>query len=227
MREPVKRLQAALNYEFSDIKHLETAITHRSVGMKNNERSEFLGDSILGFVIADLLFHKFVSADEGHLSRLRASLVKKETLAAIARELSLGKYLHLGAGELRSGGQSRDSILADALEAIIAAIYLDSNYEKSRQFIVELYQDRLSSLSIATGQKDPKTRLQEELQSKQIDLPEYELIEVSGPQHKQRFVVSCQVKKLDLSANGTGESKRKAEQDAASKILEQYEQQAS
>ena len=130
MRETLERLQTLLNYEFSDISLLETAITHRSVGMRNNERQEFLGDSILGFVIADQLYSKFPSADEGQLSRLRASLVKKESLADIGRSLSLGKFLKLGQGELRSGGHARDSILADAVEAIIAAIYLDDISKK-------------------------------------------------------------------------------------------------
>jgi len=220
----LKRLQIDLNYHFSNPKLLDTALSHRSIGINNNERSEFLGDSILGFVIADQLFHKFPQADEGQLSRLRASLVKKETLADIARQLSIGSYLKLGAGELRSGGHARSSILADALEAIIAAIYLDSDYEQARQFILELYDTHLQQLTLTKGQKDPKTRLQEWLQSQKMELPVYEVIKSSGPQHKQQFVVSCSIKSMKISTTGKGESKRKAEQDAAEKMLEQYEQ---
>lgn len=224
MREPLKRLQSILNYEFLNLELLETATTHRSVGMRNNERSEFLGDSILGFVIADQLFHRFPTADEGQLSRLRASLVKKETLAKIGHDLSVGKFLRLGQGELKSGGHSRDSILADAVEAIIAAIYLDAGYETTRQFILDLFDSHLQQISLKKGQKDPKTRLQELLQSKKMLLPVYDVIEASGPQHRQQFVVSCHVEGFDMTVNGTGESKRKAEQDAAEKILEAYEQ---
>ena len=224
MRDGLKRLQIDLNYDFSTPKLLDTALSHRSVGMNNNERSEFLGDSILGFVIADELFHKFPQADEGQLSRLRASLVKKETLADIGRQLSIGSYLKLGAGELRSGGHARDSILADAVEAIIAAIYLDSDYQRARQVILELYDIRLEQLTMTKGQKDPKTRLQEWLQSQKMELPVYEVTKSSGPQHKQQFVVSCSIKSMKVSTTGKGESKRKAEQDAAEKMLEQYEQ---
>lgn len=224
MREPLKRLEDNLDYEFSNIQLLETATTHRSVGMRNNERLEFLGDSVLGFVIADQLFHQFPEADEGQLSRLRASLVKKETLAKIGRELSVGKFLRLGQGELKSGGHSRDSILADAVEAIIAAIYLDAGYDKARQFILNLYATLLRQVSLQKGQKDPKTQLQELLQSKKMELPVYKVVESTGPQHKQQFVISCSVKGLDIFASGKGESKRKAEQDAAQKILEAYEQ---
>ena len=225
MREPLKRLQSILNYEFSDIQLLDIATTHRSVGDRNNERSEFLGDSILGFVIADQLFHKFPTADEGQLSRLRASLVKKETLAELGRELTLGNFLKLGQGELKSGGHSRDSILADAVEAIIAAIYLDDGYETARKFILGLYEKQLQQVSLIKGQKDPKTRLQELLQSKQLELPVYEVLKATGPQHRQEFVVSCKVESLGLTMTGSGDSKRKAEQDAAMQILEAYEKQ--
>ena len=224
MREPLNRLQSILKYEFTNAELLETATTHRSVGIRNNERSEFLGDSILGFVIADQLFHQFPAADEGQLSRLRASLVKKETLALISRDLSIGKFLNLGQGELKSGGHSRDSILADAVEAIIAAIYLDSDYETARQFILDLYRNQLQQISLVKGQKDPKTRLQELLQSRKMELPVYEVIEATGPQHKQQFVVSCLVEGLGTAVKGTGDSKRKAEQDAAQKVLEAYEE---
>jgi ribonuclease-3 len=226
LRESLNSLQARLNYQFNDPGLLEIALTHRSIGQRNNERLEFLGDSIIGFIIADHLYHHFNAADEGQLSRLRAALVKKEALAEIARSLEIGNFLKLGQGELKSGGHARDSILADAVEAIIAAIYLDSDYLTVRDFVSNLYQSRLASLSLKTGAKDPKTRLQELLQADKIDLPVYEVVESSGPQHKQLFVVSCTVKSLSLNSIGRGGSKRKAEQDAAVKILEQYEQHA-
>ncbi|MEJ2214750.1 MAG: ribonuclease III [Gammaproteobacteria bacterium] len=224
MREPLSQLQQKIQYTFSNIAFLETAVTHRSAGMKNNERSEFLGDSILGFVIADHLFQQFPSADEGQLSRLRASLVKKETLAQIGKSLTIGNYLKLGQGELRSGGHTRDSILADAVEAIIAAIYLDAGYQKARDFIFELFRERLEQVTLEKGRKDPKTRLQEYLQSHQIDIPVYEIVEASGPQHRQQFKVSCAIKNQKLLTVGSGTSRRKAEQDAAAKMLEQYGQ---
>ena len=224
MREPLTQLQNKTNYTFSDISLLEAAVTHRSAGMKNNERSEFLGDSILGFIIADHLFHQFPAADEGQLSRLRASLVKKETLAEIGKSLSIGNYLKLGRGELRSGGHARDSIFADAVEAVIAAIYLDAGYQKARDFIFELFQKRLEEVTLAKGRKDPKTRLQEYLQSQQIELPVYEIVESSGPDHRQHFKVSCSIKNPKLLTIGTGSTRRKAEQDAAEKMLEHYEQ---
>ncbi len=224
MREPLSQLQQKIGYSFSDISLLETAMTHRSAGMKNNERSEFLGDSILGFIIADHLFHQFPGADEGQLSRLRASLVKKETLASIGKSLSIGNYLKLGQGELRSGGHTRDSILADAVEAVIAAIYLDAGYQKARDFIFELFKEKLEEVTLEKGRKDPKTRLQEYLQSHSIELPVYEIVESSGPQHRQQFKVSCAIKQEKLVTIGSGSSRRKAEQDAASRMLEHYEQ---
>ena len=223
MRETLERLQPILQYEFDDISFLETAITQRSVSSRNNERSEFLGDSFLGFVIADYLFMNFPSADEGQLSRLRASLVKKETLAKLAHELGLGKFLKLGQGELKSGGHNRDSILADAVEAIIAAIYLDGGYQKARQFLLNLYQEQLNNLTLIRGLKDPKTRLQELLQSRKIDLPQYELINSTVPQHNQQSTVDCRVPSINLKSVGKGVSKRKAEQDAAEQLLGQLE----
>lgn len=222
MRESLQRLQSQLQYAFNDPGLLETATTHRSVGFRNNERSEFLGDAILGFVIADQLFHQFPEADEGQLSRLRASLVKRDSLAQIARQLAVGKYLRLGPGELKSGGHARDSILADAVEAIIAAIYLDAGYQVARDFILRVYQPMLREVTLVKGQKDPKTRLQELLQSRHKPLPVYQVTSSSGPQHRQQFVVSCTVDGIDLAVEGRGESKRKAEQDAAEQFLAQY-----
>ena len=220
MREPIEHLCRQIDYTFADSNLIEQALTHRSAGVENNERFEYLGDSILGFVVADELFQRFSQADEGQLSRLRAKLVKKESLASVARELNLGDYLLLGAGELRSGGQSRDSILADALEALIAAVYLDKGYPASRTLILKLFDKRISALSADAPQKDPKTRLQEFLQSKRLPLPTYQVTEISGEQHDQNFTVSCTVETLQRSTVGTGSSRRRAEQDAAKKFLD-------
>lgn len=219
MREPVERLCRSIGYEFSNLGLAETALTHRSAGSNNNERLEFLGDAILGFVIADYLFTNYPDADEGQLSRLRAGLVKGDSLAQIARKLDLGKFLNLGTGELRSGGHSRGSILADAVEALFAAVYLDGGYPEVRRVILELFENKLSTLSKKSQQKDPKTRLQELLQSQKNPLPSYTIISITGEQHEQCFTVSCRVDELNLVTEGTGSSRRKAEQDAASKLL--------
>jgi ribonuclease-3 len=201
----------------------ETALTHRSAGSSNNERLEFLGDAILGFVIADYLYANFPDADEGELSRLRAGLVKGDSLAQIAKQLDLGQYLNLGAGELRSGGHSRGSILADAVEALFAAVYLDGGYLEARRVILELFEDKLSRLSKKSQQKDPKTRLQELLQSRKNPLPTYTIISITGEQHEQCFTVTCRVDELNIITEGTGSSRRKAEQDAASRFLRRIE----
>lgn len=221
MREPTERLLLAIGYDFKDQHLAEYALTHRSVGGINNERLEFLGDAILGFVIADELYAHFQEADEGQLSRMRAGLVKGDSLAALARDLELGKYLNLGAGELRSGGQSRGSILADALEALFAAIYLDGGYEAVRRVILSLFQSRLNTLSPDKHHKDPKTRLQEYLQGRGLELPCYDIVDVSGEQHDQCFRIKCEVAGLALVSEGTGGSRRKAEQDAAGHLLAQ------
>lgn len=224
MREPIEQLTRKIGYDFENTSLFDQALTHRSAGGTNNERLEFLGDSILGFVIADELFHNLTNADEGGMSRFRSSLVKGVTLAEIARELDLGKYLLLGPGELRSGGHSRDSILADAMEAIFAAVYLDGGYAAVRKVILYLYKDRLQNLQTHKPQKDPKTRLQEYLQAKQYKLAEYSVIEVTGEQHDQNFTVKCVIGDLGLDAVATGASRRKAEQQAANKILQELKQ---
>lgn len=218
MRQPVERLLKAIGYTFNDQRLAENALTHRSVGSNNNERLEFLGDAILGFVIADELYQHFNEADEGQLSRLRAELVKGESLAVLARELDLGAYLALGTGELRSGGQSRDSILADALEALFAAIYLDGGYKAARQVILNLFQPKLKALSLDV-QQDPKTQLQEYLQAHKLALPSYSIVNIVGEQHDQLFHVKCVVADLDLESEGSGTSRRRAEQDAAERLL--------
>jgi ribonuclease-3 len=185
---------------------------------------EFLGDSILGFVVADILYASQGKADEGDMSRLRSNLVKGVTLAEIAREIELGNYLMLGPGELRSGGQSRNSILADALEAVIAAVYLDGGMESARNVIVNLYKNRFDKVTSKDNLKDPKTRLQEFLQARHHKLPTYSILEVTGEQHHQHFIVKCDVEDLNLQTIADGSSRRKAEQKAAENILNELEQ---
>jgi ribonuclease-3 len=208
-----------LAYEFSQPALLDRALTHRSKSATNNERLEFLGDAVLGLVIAAALHETQPDADEGDLSRLRASLVRKETLVEIAAEVSLGDAIQLGSGELRSGGHHRDSILADGLEAILGAIYLDSGLDQTRQLILRLYKRRLDNLPATETLKDPKTRLQEGLQSESHTVPVYEVENETGPAHDRHFKVSCKLEKLDIHTTGTGSSRRKAEQAAAADAL--------
>jgi ribonuclease-3 len=214
--------QRKIEYSFKDVSFLENALTHRSKGSNNNERLEFLGDAILGFVVAEILYSKFDQASEGQLSRFRASLVKKETLAALARELSLGDYLLLGSGELKSGGFRRDSILADAMEAVLGAMYLDGGIEMARSLIERCLKDRLDSLSLeGADTKDPKTCLQEYLQGRRLALPKYEVVATFGDEHNQSFEVNCLVTGLDEPVKGSGTSRRRAEQAAAQQALDQ------
>lgn len=214
----LQKLYQILGYQFQQSAYLQTALTHRSAGNPNNERLEFLGDALLSLIIGEFLFQRFPKAKEGQLTRLRASLVKGETLAEIAQELDLGQYLCLGMGERRSGGWRRNSTLADAVEAIIGAIYLDSDLHTCEKVVLHWFQSRLENLSISTIQKDPKTRLQEYLQASQQPLPDYEVLKMQGPPHNQHFEVKCQVIGLKATT-GTGESRRRAEQDAAEKAL--------
>lgn len=216
------RLQRALGYEFADPALLELALTHRSAGNRNNERLEFLGDSIVNHIIAEALFQKFPAAHEGDMSRMRASLVKGDTLAELARELELGEHLILGSGERKSGGRRRGSILADAFEAVVGAILLDSGVDTCRQRVLTWFDERLAGLDLKEGgaDKDPKTRLQEYLQGRRKPLPQYELLGVLGDDHNQQFQVACRVSKPVLVVEGTGSSRRKAEQAAAKTALE-------
>lgn len=214
------RLSRDLQYRFNNIGLLTQALTHRSMGEGNNERLEFLGDSILNFVIAERLFQQFPGESEGVLSRLRASLVKGETLAELARDLDLGEYLSLGQGEMKSGGFRRASILADAFEAIVGAVYLDGDFEAAKCLLLHLFAERLKKISPHVTIKDPKTRLQEYLQGRKKVLPVYELVSLEGEAHEQQFVVSCQIDGGEKQAQGQGSSRRKAEQAAAQKILE-------
>ena len=215
----LSRFSKRIRHQFSDQGLLEQALTHRSAGSPHNERLEFLGDAILNFVIAEELYRRFASAREGELTRLRATLVRGATLSALARELELGAHLRLGSGELKSGGRERDSILADGFEALVGAIYQDGGMQACRQFIGDAYERTLSALSLQRATKDPKTRLQEWLQSRQMPLPDYSVLVVEGAAHHQKFTVECRISELGLLTQGEGGSRRKAEQDAAEKAL--------
>lgn len=215
------RLQARLGYSFNDEELLTRALTHRSAGSRHNERLEFLGDSILSLVIAEELFHRFPQVAEGDMSRMRATLVREKTLAELAREFELGDHLILGPGELKSGGFRRESILADTVEAIIGAVYLDSNMEGIRSLLLGWYASRLEEIKPGVEQKDPKTRLQEILQGNRKPLPTYTVVNVKGEAHNQEFTVQCDVVGLDIPLVGVGSSRRKAEQAAAQQALEQ------
>ncbi len=213
-----------LDYRFNDASLLEEALTHRSVGASNNERLEFLGDSVLNFVIAHELFKMFPRLREGDLSRLRASLVNGESLAEIARELDLGEFVKLGAGELRSGGHRRSSILADCVESLIGAVYCDSNFERCRELILRLYKNKLQNIPDLQSLKDPKTRLQELLQARKHTLPQYEVTHVSGKAHDQLFEVSCRIDEPAITTHAKGRSRRKAEQQAAEAAIAKLQQ---
>lgn len=195
------------------------ALTHRSMGARNNERLEYLGDSILGFVIAQKLYEMFANASEGDLSRLRASLVNQGSLADLAREHNLGDYLILGSGELKSGGYRRDSILSDALEAIMGALLKDQGVLACQTWILNLFAEKLANLNLENSQKDPKTQLQELMQAKKIELPVYELVQMTGVAHAQTFSVKCTTVLGREPCIATGISRKRAEQAAAEKML--------
>lgn len=217
--EHLDRLQHKLGYQFKKIALLEQALTHRSASSVHNERLEFLGDSILNFTIGEALYHQFPKAAEGDLSRMRATLVREQTLAQIALEFALGDYLKLGPGELKSGGYRRSSILSDCVEAIIGAIHLDNGIETAQHVILTWYQQRLAEIQPGDSQKDPKTRLQEYLQGIRQPLPNYTVVDIRGEAHNQTFKVTCQIQQLEEVFEGIGSSRRKAEQAAAEKIL--------
>ena len=220
MRQDPQRLCGQLGHAFADPQLLDDALTHRSAQARHNERLEFLGDAVLGFLVAEALWRRFPQATEGELSRLRARLVNRESLARVAQALDLGQYLRLGAGELRSGGHARESILADAVEAVLAALYLDGGLEVARHAVDRLLGERLAALSPADQGKDAKTRLQEWLQARRLALPVYEVVETSGEDHAQTFVVRCAVDALGRSTTAAGASRRRAEQLAAERLLE-------
>ena len=216
-------LSRALGHTFEDEALLEQALTHRSAAKVHNERLEFLGDAILGMVIADALYKAFPDVPEGKLTRMRSTLVKGETLAELAKEANVGDLLRLGQGELKSGGHRRSSILADAMEAILGAIYLDAGLPKVQQVIASLWDSRIKNLNPNEHPKDNKTRLQEFLQSRRLSLPVYEVVDITGQDHAQTFNVSCTVEEFNLIVSATGNSRRKAEQQAARLMLEKVE----
>ena len=209
-----------LGYEFKDASLLDEALSHSSLGACNYERLEFLGDSLLNFVIAAELFQTRGDQDEGNLSRMRASLVRQSTLAEIARELNLSEHLRMGVGELRSGGFNRDSILSDVVESIVGAVFTESGYEAARSLVLRLFGDRIANLPAAAQLKDPKTQLQELIQGRGFDLPVYKVIKTSGKDHDRQFTVSCVLRNPPLALKATASSRRKAEQAVAKLVLD-------
>jgi ribonuclease-3 len=220
----VQKLTDSLGYTFCDDCLLDQALTHRSARPVNNERLEFLGDALLGFFIAESLFNRHPDADEGLLTRARAALVNRDSLAGIARVIDLGGYLILGEGELKSGGWRRPSILANALEAVIGACYLDGGVDACRLVVESLFKDAMNAQASLEAQKDAKTRLQEYLQSRRRELPRYETIAVEGAPHQRTFYVSCSVPGWPEPVKASGNSRRRAEQAAAAAALEVIEQ---
>ena len=212
-----------IGHTFADPALLAQALTHRSAAAIHNERLEFLGDGVVNLIAAEALFQRWPKADEGVLTSARAELVRETSLASIARQLELGQRLVLGPGELKSGGFRRDSILADALEAVVAAIYLDAGYPACRDVVLPWFEEMLAALPVGKPEKDAKTRLQEWLQARQRSLPAYELVSESGEEHARLFLVRCTLNELAVSAEGPGASRRLAEQVAAAAVLEALE----
>lgn len=216
-------LQEQLGYRFRDPRLLEQALTHRSHSTPHNERLEFLGDGVLNCIVAAELYSRFPGLKEGELSRLRASLVREERLHEIAARLALGDFLRLGEGELKSGGFRRPSILADGLEALIGGVFLDGGFESAREVVLRVYRPLLESAGPPAVGKDPKTQLQEWLQSRRYALPRYSVVATRGAAHEQRFDVECLIRELDLRTVGTGTSRRLAEQEAARAAYDQLQ----
>ena len=217
----MEKLQKNLSYQFSDIELLNKALTHRSVSKQNNERLEFLGDSVLGSIISEELYSRHSSIDEGQLSRLRSHLVRGNTLANLAKKLNISENLKLGQGELKSGGFRRESILADTFEAILGAIFLDSDYLTVKKVVLNLFSDLLNEARSEDSLKDFKTQLQELLQKKGYDLPKYELLQTKGKDHNAVFYVSCHVEALKIKVEKNAKSIKRAEQACAQSILEE------
>ena len=215
----LKILEKSIKYKFKDVSLLSLAMTHRSHSGKNNERLEFLWDSILNFVVADLLFKKFNDLDEGDLSRLRSQLVKEEPLSKLGNSLKIGDFLNLGIGELKSSGWRRPSIIADAFEALIGAIFIDGGMKSAYKFIEDSYVELIEKINPKEIYKDPKTILQEFLQAQKVSLPSYEVINVEGEAHNQLFTVTCAVSKFDVKVEGGGRSRKIAEQEAAKEAM--------
>jgi ribonuclease-3 len=212
-------LAKTLSYEFNDADLLQQALTHRSCAGANNERLEFLGDAVLDFVISEVVYRSHPNAPEGDLSKLRASLVKDASLGKLAMDLGLGEHLILGGGERKSGGHRRESILADALEALFGAVYLDAGFDAAAAVVTHAFGDRLNNLPSVEELRDPKTRLQEWSQGQGLGLPEYELVKVSGKAHRQRFDVRCSIKDGAQVSTGNGTTRRNAEQESAREML--------
>ncbi len=216
------QLQTTLAYQFKNSQLLKQALTHRSFGADNNERLEFLGDALLDLIVGESLFNQHPGADEGNLSRLRSSIVNKSALAGIGREWNLGEHMLLGAGELKSGGRSRDSILADTVEAVVAAVYLDGGLAACRK-LVDAWTLEFVRNPEARQTKDAKTRLQEKMQASGHGLPDYQVLAIEGEAHAQSFLVECRVEGLERVHRGRGRSKRAAEQQAALETLKSLE----
>jgi ribonuclease-3 len=216
-----ERLRQSIGYAFARRELLGQALTHRSYGAPHNERLEFLGDSVLNCVVAAELFERFGNLPEGDLSRMRARLVRQEALHQLAQNLGLGEYLRLGEGELKSGGSERPSILADAVEALVGAIFLDGGFAAAREAVRRLYEPLLAGLDPQALGKDPKTLLQELLQARQIALPQYSVVATRGVAHQQSFEVECLIPQLSVRTTGSGSSRRTAEQEAAMRAFEQ------
>ena len=214
-KERQASLSRIIHYTFNDPSFMIMALTHRSFSSQHNERLEFLGDSVLSFLIANELYKRFPRIDEGDLSRLRAQLVKESSLSTIATSIGLGDFIRLGEGELKSAGWRRPSILADTFESIIGAIYLDGGIEPTHEFVLRFFETQLNEIDPKLIQKDPKTLLQELLQSKKSDLPIYTVVSIEGEAHSQTFTIECQIKKSNIKTQGVGNSRRIAEQEAA------------
>jgi ribonuclease-3 len=219
----LKKLESRVAYTFKNASLLDQSVTHRSFGDRNNERLEFLGDSILNFVVASALFSQFPDANEGDLSRLRARMVKQQTLAEIARELDLGSFLTMGSGELKSGGFDRDSILSDALEAIIGAVFLDGGITEASGCVLALFKERLGALTSSDNEKDAKSRLQEHLQGLGEPVPEYIVVGTTGKSPNQKFEIECRSSSFSARVSAYGTSRRRAEQKAAELALRHLE----
>ncbi len=219
-KERQASLSRIIHYTFQDASLMMMALTHRSFNAQHNERLEFLGDSILSFIVAQELYQRFPKIDEGDLSRLRAQLVKESSLSSIATSMGLGDFIQLGEGELKSAGWRRPSILADTLEAMIGAIYLDAGIEPAHQFVLRFFEKQLNEIDPKLIQKDAKTLLQELLQSQKSDLPIYTVVSIEGEAHSQSFTIECIIKKSNIKTQGIGQSRRIAEQEAASKAYQ-------
>ena len=224
MASNVRQLEERLQYQFRVPELLSLALSHRSCGSSNNERLEFLGDSILGVTVTDFLYHQFPQAREGDLSRMRSQIVRAESLAQVAKKLQLGPELSLGPGEMKSGGQRRDSILGDTVEALIGAVYLDTGIDAARGAVNNWFKELLAAASDAQPVKDAKTALQEWLQQRSKPVPQYELVNTGGEAHSRLFTVSCKIDQVNKTISATASSRRKAEQLVAEQLLSELEQ---